>query len=136
MTSSQPVTSPDSVFFTPDNLRVYAYSGPTGVADSEINLIQFNTNTEYMVGTWTYQGFSSTGDDYRFLVRLNDTRVSVIIFPGIPNVTGIVQMNTDILIPPFTAVRFTAQNITDSTSNDVGVIFTGRAFGMTKTEYQ
>jgi len=123
-------SNPSGVGTTLNYLRdhAYGYSGSVDVDNNETTMLRFATGSLYIVGSWTYQGFEPTGDDYKFLVKLDEQDVSCIIFPGISNVTGIVQDNINILIPPYTEVKFTAQNITDTDANLVGVTFSGRVY--------
>jgi len=139
MTSSQPVTTPNAINFTPDNLHCYGYSGVVNCADSEINLIQFDTNSEYIVGTWfahfnqpSADGLAS--EDFRFILYMNDIQIAAIETSDSQGSSR----NTirDIIIPPFTTVKITARNYTGSTTEPVGVVFTGQAIGMTETGFQ
>jgi len=123
---SNPAGTGTSLNYVGDH--AYGYSGSVDVDNTETTLLRFATGGLYIVGSWTYQGFEPTGDDYKFTVILDNQEVSAILFPGVSNISGIVQDNINILIPPYTEVTFTAQNITDTTANLVGVTFSGRVY--------
>jgi len=137
MTSSQPVTTPNALNFTPDNKGVYAYSGLVAVTDSETNLVSGSTNSEYLQCKilFSYGADTVVSDDYIYRIRLNDIVIWQI---RVPHVEAHYQqaVNINIIIPPFTDVRLTAENATDGSAHNQIVIMAGSAVGMTDTGYQ
>jgi len=137
MTSSKPVTNVNAINFTPDNKGCYAYSGAVGVAGDEKDLCNFDTNSEYLEAKilFRYAGTGSEGDNYSYRVRFNDILIIAYLTDH-----SLVQYQNNVLIPvivpPFTNVRLTAENITDTSTHDQAVIFVGRAVGLTETGYQ
>jgi len=136
MTSSQPVITPNALNFTPDNKRCYAYSGKVTVNNNLNNLIEFDTNSEYLKIEIQYFKDSVTSENYEYGVKLNDVEIVLGEFtnplednPNIPNPIRLI-------IPPFTNVKCTLQNISDSSGRNWTVTLIGEATGMTETGYQ
>jgi len=134
VTGAHPVVTPNAIIFTPDNKSCYAYSGLTSVTDSNAILLEFQTNSEYIIAKWQPSYFSSGGTDaYRFTCVLNDIVIQNLTESNDKDGPYDLQQ---IIIPPFTKVKITCANVTDSSSNDVGVTFIGKVVGMTETGYQ
>ena len=135
MTSSQPVTTPQALNFTPDNKRAYAYSGSTNVDNNETDVLTFSTNSEYIDGHFKPIYFStSSSDDASFIVKFND--VSVFICTVNSATSDTPYQDVRLIIPPFTDVSISAYNRTDTSTIAVGCSITGLAFGMIETGYQ
>jgi len=132
MSSSQPVTTPQALNFTPDNKHAYAYSGITAVTNSLVTIMEFTTQSYYVVASFQAQYFSDNNDVYLHTVKFNDTEVIGFEFNGSNNADGAIKR--PLLIPPFTKVTCTAKNTTDSTSNNIGVAIIGECFGTPNTE--
>jgi len=133
MTSSQPVTTPNAINFTPDNKHAYAYSGIIGVTNTVSNLLDFKTNTEYIVGQIQFFYSEHVEPDFDYTLKIN----GVIVTKFFVNDKFDADLNWfPIIIPPFSQVLLTAQNIADTDSVDQSVIFTGKAYGMTETGFQ
>lgn len=135
MTSSQPVTTPQALNFTPDNKHCYAYSGVIAVNNIETSLLDFQTNSEYIVGEIQFNTSSTGGDDYLYKVKLNETIVQEYVTIDQSDRSRPDPYIT-ILIPPFTRVELTARNVSDSSLNDQIVAVVGKVFGMTEVGYQ
>jgi len=143
MTSSQPVTTPNALNFTPDNQHCYALSGDIGVTNSagQVSMLEFTTNSEYVVGEFSF----GTGDsqfsgakNIGYQINFND----VIIFSQLSISDGDGTLNYDgscflqkLIIPPFTSVKITGFT-TDTDTINCFSMFNGKAFGMTDTGYQ
>jgi len=63
LTSSQPITTPNAINFTPDNKHAYAYSGIVGVTNIEVALLEFETNSEYIIARFGLGCVIAEGDD-------------------------------------------------------------------------
>ena len=113
MTSSQPVVTPNALNFTPDNKHAYIYSGKVVVTNSLKTLLEFSTNSEYLVTTVSMNFDTSLGgsNNYDFSMR-------------------------KIIIPPFTDVLITAINLNADANHDCYASVTGSAYGMTETGFQ
>jgi len=135
MTNSQPVATPNAINFTPDNKHCYANSGMIGVPNAETTMLEFNTNSEYLNVKVHLGSASTSGDDYIWKLYFNDV---LIMSHYILNTYPIDRPDTGgkFIIPPFTNVKMTMENNTDTSANNWFNSISGTAYGMTKTEYQ
>jgi len=136
MTSSQPVVTPQAINFTPDNKRSYANSGLFEFDNSGFKAgIDFTTQSEYIIGRFYWGYPEASGDNIQSQIYLNDVKV----YAHFHSYTGgdytNAPMFVDILIPPFTNCKAGAIN-GDGNERDCLVTFSGKAYGMTDTEYQ
>jgi len=139
MTNSQPVVTPNALNFTPDNKRCYAYSGTFPATTSSQTMLDFKTNSEYIVGkliTSGVIGFASPGGlKSAFQITLNG---SVIALTLVDNQTdhssSITKLN--IILPPFSHLTLEVDSDDNNASVFATGLFTGKSIGMTKTEYQ
>jgi len=133
MTSSQPITTPNALVFTPDNKRAYAYSGTVSATDSETTLLEFETNSEYLDGEFNFNKNTGDGDDINYQLYINDKVIQGWMHDysarGFRNLIKII-------IPSFSKVKTTATNDTSSTGRAILCSFTSNAYGMTETDYQ
>jgi len=123
--------------FSPDNKHAYAYSGVVSVNNSETELLQFNTNSEYIVGNWFANFNQLTADplaseDFRFILYLNDIQIAIMETADSQQATRNTIQN--IIIPPFTNVRITGRNYTGSVTEPCGVVLTGKVNGAIEQE--
>jgi len=135
MTSSQPVATPNALNFTPDNKQCYAYSGVVGVDDTEKNLLEFQTNSEYIEAQIQLGSDSAENEDFEFQIYFNN----VVVFAGIFNNQGqhnIGSWPIPLIIPPFTEVKISLDNLADTDTRNWTVGLTGKAYGMADTGYQ
>lgn len=136
MSSSQPVVTPNALNFTPDNKHCYAYSGKVTVNNNLNNMIEFDTNSEYLKIEIQYFKDSVTSENYEYGVQFNDQEIVLGEFtsplednPNIPNPIVLI-------VPPFTNVKCTLQNISDSSGRNWTLTLTGKVFGMADVGYQ
>jgi len=131
MTSSQPVITPNAINFTPDNKRVYAYSGMlAGSTSAETTYLEFNTNSEYIRCT-IQQGSTNETTRKTVYIYFNDIQI---LRNDVDN--GYPFPNTyEILIPPFTKVSITLKLGGDDGMSS-WINLTGKAYGMTETGFQ
>ena len=136
MTSSLPVVTPNAILFTPDNKRCYAYSGAIAVDNNENTMLEGQTNSEYIVAEIQFNNIVEDDvEDYLHLVYLNDVVVQGFI-QGRTDYDNKYESPIKILIPPFTNIKLTSQNLTNTESHNEVVSLIGEAFGMTETGYQ
>ena len=106
---------------------VYAYSGEINVANVEFDLLDFVTGSGFIVGDVEFNMVSLAGDDYVYYIYLNELKAQ-----GYNVQLHDRRSKPDtwlrILIPPFTRVRCTALNVSDSSSNAQLVSLTGRVY--------
>jgi hypothetical protein len=139
MTSSQPVTTPNALNFTPDNKHAYAYSGSKTVTATPSDLLQFQTNSEYIVGEFKPQQAvaSATGNDILVNIYFNDILIVGYVMGknAFTEYDPSATTETKLIVPPFTDVRVEMDNLSGG-SDTMCVTFTGRAYGMTDVGYQ
>jgi len=106
----------------------YAYSGIVSVTDSETTLLEFNTGDNYYVGQYQPNYETLSGDDFKFLVYLNEILISSLQISASRDFTPYEEI--ELVIPPLTTVKITAQNETGSTATDILALFTGRVYNV------
>jgi len=138
MTNSQPIATPQSINFTPDNKQAYAYSGTLAVAGGTVSALLFNTNSEYIIAqieiSFDITGLG-TGEDIGYQIKLNDVEIiDYDLGSNVGNPQWFIQ-SSRIIIPPFT--KFEGILYTSDASNiNMGMTLTGSAIGMTETGFQ
>ena len=104
--SGDTVTSRNALQFTNDNKYAYAYSGTltltsgAGAADTE--LLNFTTNSEYVVAKFQVSHTQSSGHDFYCDIRFNDVLI-VEMKEDATEVEGYPYL-WRLIIPPFTTV--------------------------------
>ena len=142
MTSSQPVTTPNALNFTPDNKRAYAYSGSYTATNAWKNLLTFTTQSEYLSGIVSLQGLinyagSTPADGYTSNWRITFNDVIVIKKKTKPQKEHPpATIDYPLIIPPFTDVSIDRFDEGDAATREGGCSFVCEAFGMTDTGYQ
>jgi hypothetical protein len=108
----------------------YAYSGTVDVDATETNLLKFTSGSGYIVARWLpqYMVESHVGDDFRFVVYFNDQVVASVIMAAAADRDAFYR-DVDLIIPPLTEVKMTADNKTQNVARLVGGILTGRIYG-------
>jgi len=106
----------------------YAYSGTVGVDDNETTLLSFTTGSGLIVAQIQFNAITVYSTDLKYLVYFNGS-----IMQGYIILQAADRARADtaikVVVPPFTIVRCTAQNIQDTSSHDNCVTFTGRVYG-------
>jgi len=138
MTSSQPVVTPNAINFTPDNKHAYVYSGAIEVANTAITLAEFTTQSETLIGKAQFFYVENANDRFAYTVKFNDEIVAqyYVFGPADTNGEHLLSNPVILIIPPFTNVKLLAQNIENTNSRQQCTSFTGKAYGMIKTDYQ
>jgi len=123
-----------SLQFSPDNKYCFAYSGEVSVSDTELNLIDIKTNSEYIVSNVQLGSKAAEDEDYEVKIYFND----VVIFAHTFHQQGTTYVNVansiPIIIPPFTHVKISLDNIADSDSRIWTVGLTGKVSGAIEQE--
>jgi hypothetical protein len=115
--SSETVVSINALQFTNDNKFAYAYSGINGVNATEETLIEFNTNSEYLDAKVLFYNESGSADDFRYKVKFNNV-VVVSAYANSSNVSPSYFNPIEVIIPPFTNVKLTADNTSADTNRN------------------
>ena len=108
--------------------HVYAYSGVISVNDNETTLLSFNSGKGYIKAQVQFNYISNANQDFTYKIYFNNI---VIQQYNVGN--SVIYTSPDnfinIIIPPLSDVRLSAQNISDSTAlNQIGSLI-GRVYG-------
>ena len=104
-----------------------AYSGDfASDAGNQTTYLKFQTGAEYIVGTCQFHyGQSGQDDDYDYTIKFNGITICNYTTTGGREV-GEPDYPIPLVVPPFTEVEMTCQNISTSTGRRHNVIFVGR----------
>jgi len=106
----------------------YAYSGEVAVANTELALLEF-TSSGIIVGELQVGSNSAENEDYEMKIYFNDQ----IIFSNTFHQQGATYVNIasaiPLIIPPYTNVKVTLDNIADTDSRIWTVGITGKVYG-------
>jgi len=103
----------------------FAYSGAVAVDNVETTLLEFQSGNFIFVGAFQHMYIADSADNYRWFVYLNETLVAVAASGSLIE-TG--RDEVELVIPPYTQVKISAQNFADTSSNDMGAVMTGRVY--------
>jgi len=111
--------------------HAYAYSGVVSVGNSETDMLNFQSENNYMVCSWFANFNQLTSDpiateDFRFILYLNGLQIAMMETADSQSATRATVQ--DIIIPPNTNVKVTARNYTGSVTEPCGVVITGRVY--------
>tara|TARA_Y100001970_G_scaffold286091_1_gene407412 strand:+ start:459 stop:872 length:414 start_codon:yes stop_codon:yes gene_type:complete len=118
--------------FTPDNKHCYAYSGGFGSTTSSQTMLDFTTNSEYIVGkliTSGAIGFDTPGGlKSAFKVSLNNTPIA---FTLVDNQTdhsaSVTKLN--LILPPFSTLKVEVDSDDTNAGAKSTALFTGKVKG-------
>ena len=141
MTSSQPIITQNAINFTPDNKRCYAYSGDIPATGALVEFLNFNTNSEYLIGTLQFNGCANDaapaeGQISVCVAKINGVVVCTLKVDTEDSYNGLTSVAQELVIPPFSL--FQCSVISGGVSSDRlgSLTFTGEAFGLTDVGYQ
>jgi len=107
---------------------VYAYSNYVGVANTEKSLLEFTSGSGVIFAKVQFNMVDNDNDAYRYIIYFNDLRIQAWVNKGAVN-----DVHPDsyiqLVIPPFTTVKCTADNIDNSNERTQIVSLTGRVYG-------
>ena len=107
--------------------HAYAYSGVQAVT-AEAALLNFQSPGQaYIVGSFLFSYLPASGDDFVYKIYFNDTIIQQYIVPEARAYTEPDNV-IPVIIPPFTLVKATAENIASGTERDQIASFTGRVY--------
>ncbi len=123
--SSDTVTSRNALQFTNDNKFAYAYSGVVDVTGktTQIEMLEFQTNSEYVNAKVQFQSSEAGGNDLIFYVYLDDILIAT---QNINAAKEFYHAPLSVIIPPFTKVTLKGLNIDVSTGRDSTATVTGK----------
>ena len=107
----------------------YAYSGEVAVDNTEISLLEFTTGSGLIVGEMQVGSKNAENEDYEMKIYFND----LVIFSNTFHQQGATYVDiapaVPLIIPPFTLLKVTMDNIADTDSRNWTMGFTGRVYG-------
>jgi len=106
---------------------VYAYSGIVSVNNIETTLLEFTTGAGIIATKIQFNMLSAAGDDYQYRIKFNDQVVQSYLVTEASD-RGKPDNKMSLVIPPFTLLTATAQNITDTSGADQIVSLAGRVY--------
>jgi len=126
--ASQTITGQD-LQYTQDNQRCFAYSGLIEVDNTETTLLEFTTHSATLQVKIQFNiNEPGAGEAYQHQIYFNDIVVQGYLSPGGSDTTGRPDIAIHLIIPPFTKVKTTSDNIQDSASRKCIVSVTGRVY--------
>jgi len=111
--------------------HAYAYSGILDIDNNETTLIEFTSGNFSLVGEWQGYYYEATAtSDYRWVLYFNDIKIESFIAEAA--IRGNSRSPLKLIIPPFTVVKITGQNVEDSGQREIMASITGRIYGKIK----
>ena len=109
--------------------HAYGYSGVLDINGTETDMLSFTSGNFYFVGTVQFNYIELNAYHFRYRFYLNDAILQGFVEPsgatGAPNVSTTI---IPIIIPPYTEVRCTAENLTDNTLQNQVCSMVGRIY--------
>jgi|TARA_Y100000310_G_C19985066_1_gene491552 hypothetical protein len=109
--------------------HAYGYSGVLDIGADETDMLSFTTGNYYFVGTLQFNYLERQGETFQYKFYLNNLVVQGFIEAG--GSTGEPNAPTtfmNVIIPPNTLVKATAQNILDAATRDQVCNMAGRIY--------
>ena len=103
-----------------------AYSGGVSVDNNETTLVEFTSGNFIFVGRWRGDYFENAGDDARWILYFNDGKIQSMTASR--NYEAGRESPIDVVIPPYTQVKITAQNITDTSTLELMTSMVGAIY--------
>ena len=109
--------------FTNDNKFCYAYSGAIASEAGQIVILDFETNSEYIIAKFQPFYRSDSGNNITYRIKFNDIEVAGVELTSSRDYTPYDEIH--LIIPPFTKVEVTHANLSGGT-NEAGLNVTGK----------
>ena len=107
--------------------HAYAHSGVISVTNTELSMLQFSTGNGYIRAIIQFNGGASGGgDNYAYRIKYDSQIVQEYVSNS--NTDDSPNQKLNLIIPPYTDVECTAQNVTDTSGNDQIVSLSGRVY--------
>ena len=110
--------------------HVYAYSGEVSFDDNVTDALNFTTSNKTTVLAMMVMTNDYDADDFRYNLLLNNISIAQARFVNITqtDLTLPIQL-LNIVIPPYTNVKLTFQNVTDAGTHTAYGILSGKIYG-------
>ena len=105
--------------------HAYAHSGAIDVDNNATTIIEGNTGAHYIVSEITCNAAEDLSAEYMFLIYLDNVQVMGIQTENDSNIANRYKM----IIPPFSNLKITAQNVSNTSSNGMCAVVTGKVYG-------
>ena len=113
----------DALQFTADNKHAYGYSGLIEVSTARTKLLEFETNSSYIVAEFQPTYFTlGTGEDAYFEVSIDGVLIYNVEITSSTNSTP--YQEVEFIIPP--NVTFKIEAFMNSGTRNLGAIITGK----------
>ncbi len=119
--ASQTVTG-KSLIFTDDNKHAYAYSGDITAGATESTIIDFETNSSYIIAKVDPYYIDNSSNDLRWKVLVNDLIIAAFILPAGNAYPGDLM---NLIFPPNSNIKITVENLSAG-SISAGVAVVGK----------
>ena len=119
-----------SLQFTPDNKFAYAMTGAVSVGGALQTVLDFTTESYYLVAKYLPIYFTNNSEDFLFEVYFNDVLILGNVVDDQDN--QIFNWNP-LIIPPFTNVKVKITSL-NTTSRNVGCLITAEVYGAIEQE--
>jgi len=123
--SGETVTS-NALQFTNDNKHAYAYSGIKGVNLTETTLLLMQTNSEYLISKLQVLQGTTSNEDFLYRTYFNDVLIATWHCLQVSTIDINMPNTYNLIIPPFTTVKVTAENRTSNTDRDHSATLTAK----------
>ena len=112
--SGDTVTS-NGLQFTNDNKYAYAFSGEIGAGAGDTDLLEFNTNSEYLIARIAIGfGGARSNDDFQANVLFNNITIAEETYNN--NYESASPQYFKVIIPPFTTVKISITKLVGTIS--------------------
>ena len=105
----------------------FAYSGIVPIANIEVTMLEFQSGNFTADTKIQFNYPVNVADDYEYIVEMNGTVVQKFVV-GSGHTDFEATFPILLIIPPYTQVRCSARNITDTSESDQIVGLTGRIY--------
>jgi len=107
----------------------YATSGVVAIAGSEVSALEGTTGTGIIVGDIQFFTDQSAGDNYNFKIYYNDVAVVQAILSATHDSPPYGYYPINVVIPPFTDIKVTLSNASQSVARNWTILLGGRVYG-------
>ena len=112
--------------FTNDNKFAYAFSGIKGVNLTETTLLLLQSNSEYLISKLQLLNGTTSNEDFLYRTYFNNILIAQWHCLQVSTIDINMPNSYNLIVPPFTIVKVTAENRTSDTLRDHSATFTAK----------